>query len=469
MATTRRKRRPRRNLSEIGQEALERALENKSEANYPVIVAGFVAKGLPEAEIKPRENVFTYHAWQARGRQVRRGEHGVKVHTVLDVDRTDPESGATIKVQKHRTATVFHVSQTDPLGTPQPAATPGAPPRPHNASPRPAGDSAPSPPPPGLPERFRAAAEGLTERIRHASRPLTQNHTPKRYAQYRSRLHDAANLRELQRALLTLADAHEQGACPPELAHLRSKSEIASMVSLQTEHVGNGYHPYLVTKPGEYHDDSPAARILQRMMAGHADEGDEDDDEATHRDEIERLETELRGQDIPGFFPTPPEVAKALVFLAEIGPGHEVLEPSAGIGSLAEAIREAHPEAELTCIEWRPSLCKILRLKCFETIEADFLKARGAVDRIVMNPPFEKGQDIDHVRHAYDLLKPGGRLVAIMSAGSFQRSCRKSREFSEWLVGLEGVERFVHLDNAFNTTDAFRRTGVRVAVIVLNK
>ena len=31
-----------------------------------------------------------------------------------------------------------------------------------------------------------------------------------------------------------------------------------------------------------------------------------------------------------------------------------------------------------------------------------------------MNPPFTHHQDIDHVRHAYDLLDAGGVLVAIM-------------------------------------------------------
>jgi hypothetical protein len=50
-----------------------------------------------------------------------------------------------------------------------------------------------------------------------------------------------------------------------------------------------------------------------------------------------------------------------------------------------------------------------------------------------MNPPFEKGQDIEHVRHAYDQLKPGGRVVAIMSEGPFFRSDKKATEFRDWL------------------------------------
>src|SRR3546814_1183198 len=40
-----------------------------------------------------------------------------------------------------------------------------------------------------------------------------------------------------------------------------------------------------------------------------------------------------------------------------------------------------------------------------------------SVDAVVMNPPFEKGQDVAHVLHAWRSLKTGGTLVAIMGAG----------------------------------------------------
>jgi antirestriction protein ArdC len=110
-----------KNRTEIQQEALSRASNPiGSLTNYPEIIRGFTARGIPEAEILPRQNVFTYQAWRALGRQVRRGEHGVKVITyVPTTEKTgeiDPETG----IEKTRggkrpwTATVFHVSQTDP-------------------------------------------------------------------------------------------------------------------------------------------------------------------------------------------------------------------------------------------------------------------------------------------------------------------------------------------------------------------
>jgi hypothetical protein len=112
---------------EMQQEALSRAATGQSLANWPTILAGFLAKGIPESDIRPRENVFTYHAWRALGRQVRRGEHGVKVVTYVtvqgkedkdgvdtnDLDGTDkPKSGG---FRRPWMATVFHVSQTDPI------------------------------------------------------------------------------------------------------------------------------------------------------------------------------------------------------------------------------------------------------------------------------------------------------------------------------------------------------------------
>ena len=56
-----------------------------------------------------------------------------------------------------------------------------------------------------------------------------------------------------------------------------------------------------------------------------------------------------------------------------------------------------------------------------------------------MNPPFSNRRDIEHVRHAYELLKPGGRIVAIMGEGSFFGSDKKATEFREWLDSLNGT------------------------------
>ncbi len=103
--------------AEIQQEALTRAVTGQSYSNYPAIIRGFTAKGIPEDEVKPRENVFTYEAWRALGRYVRRGEHGIKVATVRTLQKKvkDKDTGEE-KIESYSvpwTATVFHISQTE--------------------------------------------------------------------------------------------------------------------------------------------------------------------------------------------------------------------------------------------------------------------------------------------------------------------------------------------------------------------
>ncbi len=98
-------------------DALRRAVSGQSLSNFPAIFRGFAAKGIPESEIKPRENVFTFDAWKALGRVVRRGEHGVKIVTFIDTTskETDRDTGERKVIRRPWTTTVFHISQTEPL------------------------------------------------------------------------------------------------------------------------------------------------------------------------------------------------------------------------------------------------------------------------------------------------------------------------------------------------------------------
>jgi hypothetical protein len=118
------------------------------------------------------------------------------------------------------------------------------------------------------------------------------------------------------------------------------------------------------------------------------------------------------------FYPTPASVGRLCVELADIDAGHTVLEPSAGMGDLAALL----PQERTTCVELSPLHCAILKAKGYETVEADFIawadKQVGApFDRVVMNPPFAGGRAAQHVERAAALLKPGGRLVAVLPAG----------------------------------------------------
>jgi|SRR5271167_5273348 len=109
--------RPQGSVSQSGLDSLKRAVSGQSFSNFPAIFSGFSAKGIPESEIKPRENVFTFDAWKALGRYVRKGEHGVKVVTFIDCrsKETDPDTGERKVSRRPWTTTVFHISQTDPI------------------------------------------------------------------------------------------------------------------------------------------------------------------------------------------------------------------------------------------------------------------------------------------------------------------------------------------------------------------
>lgn len=135
------------------------------------------------------------------------------------------------------------------------------------------------------------------------------------------------------------------------------------------------------------------------------------------------------------FFPTPRSVAEHLCDLAEINGSVSVLEPSCGNGALADVIWERGPRS-LYGVELNTALEDTLKDKPYKVfIGWDFLKleADEAWDRIVMNPPFSKHQDIDHVLKAFSILKPGGILVSVMSASPLFRTDKKSVAFREFL------------------------------------
>jgi hypothetical protein len=106
--------------AEIQQQALSNAVTGESVANYQTIFDGFAAMGIDINQVKPRENVFTFNAWKALGRVVKKGQHGVKIVAVIPCTKKDPENGEEVAVKKVKTTTVFHISQTEEIdGAPE--------------------------------------------------------------------------------------------------------------------------------------------------------------------------------------------------------------------------------------------------------------------------------------------------------------------------------------------------------------
>lgn len=117
------------------------------------------------------------------------------------------------------------------------------------------------------------------------------------------------------------------------------------------------------------------------------------------------------------FYPTPEKLARLAVDMAEIDPDkHNCLEPSAGQGGLADLM----PKQWLTCVEVSKLHCSILEAKGYVVVHDDFMKLESSpkYDRVVMNPPFSEGRWKAHTEHAAGMVKPHGRLVAILPSGA---------------------------------------------------
>ena len=144
-----------------------------------------------------------------------------------------------------------------------------------------------------------------------------------------------------------------------------------------------------------------------------------------------------------GHYPTPEAVAHRLVEAASIRtPQHGeapalILEPSAGGGNIASL---AACRGTVDCIEIQPHLADLLKAAGIyrHVWTADFLDRTPTpvYDFILMNPPFDRERDIDHVTHALKFLNETGLLIAVMSAGTEFRETAKSRAFRDHMAHL---------------------------------
>ena len=156
---------------------------------------------------------------------------------------------------------------------------------------------------------------------------------------------------------------------------------------------------------------------------------------------------------------TPPELAKELVALAGVRKDSRVLEPEAGIGNIADAAKEVTDHVD--CIERMTDFCEILKLKKHNVIGNDLLTAETApiYDAVVMNPPFS--EECEHIKRAFDFLRPGGSLVAVCSSSIQWKSTRKYEQFRDWLSE--------HTHSINECGAKFEMTGVHTVVLVMEK
>ena len=330
------------------------------------------------------------------------------------------------------------------------------------------GDDAPPPTPPTRQrddeaQRLEFLADKMQGGIDHKRGALTQNSTPRRERIKSGQRADADRLEMVQRGLRAIAGAMRANTLPPILAGLTSRVKVAEALGVLSA-AGTRDTLRALIKDGETDDDRAA--VVEREEA----------------DKLRELEAEARASNVPGFFPTPAPVVERMLDAAGVdytaqevqAKRYNFLEPSAGMGSIAEPLRDyvqLHGGG-LVCVEQSPQLCEILRAKglgsdpgctvvCVDFLESDEMERQGIraqFDRILMNPPFEKGADVVHVRRALGNLAAGGILVALMTP-------RGAETMAEEAYGNIDVEQLP--PGSFTGVDAFRQTGVSVAMVTI--
>ena len=331
--------------------------------------------------------------------------------------------------------------------------------------------------------KLRRLADGMQKEINNKLNPAIsrQRATARRLRIASGMRREGLQLRETQDFLYALSAAHSAGAMVgfERLIQIKSKNE-AELVLLYSRVRKEGWSEQAIQR----HFDSRRAgleklniksvfdwslasvqqeELIQRFSATAVRE------QRANENRINELLIEIAGSKIPGFFPTPKELVEQLISLAEIKHQDSILEPSAGKGDILDAITTYlnGDTSKLSACEVNYKLRELLELKGYKLVATDFLSLTSEkYDKIIMNPPFENGQDIDHVTHALSLLKPGGRLVAIMSEGVFFRQFKKDKAFQEL---LEEKNAFVSatIKDAFK--GGFKSTGVAIRIVAINQ
>ncbi|HTH48075.1 MAG TPA: class I SAM-dependent methyltransferase [Candidatus Limnocylindria bacterium] len=170
-------------------------------------------------------------------------------------------------------------------------------------------------------------------------------------------------------------------------------------------------------------------------------------------------------------FNTPDDLADEMAVLAGVQPMEWVLEPSAGTGNLLRAAQRRG--ANVFAVEIQEHLTAKLKLVKAQGIDvegrrympdtvvvhSDFLGFSGNMkfDVVLMNPPFSRGQDYQHILKALSFLKPGGRMAALTSRST---ASSHHRDFSEL------TRKFAHYSNRLILEGTFKSEGTSIETLL---
>lgn len=187
---------------------------------------------------------------------------------------------------------------------------------------------------------------------------------------------------------------------------------------------------------------------------------------------------------INGYYPTPPNIARYMLKLAGIESGDRVVEPCAGIGSLASEIVNLNLNLYLICVESRVDLFAHLfhwADNCgvpVHCVNEDWFVYREKIieyppDIIIANPPWgrkvrEGNRDYDHVRSYYETAKK--RVVSLVHAGTCFHEHGEYNRFRHWLESV-GAKIYTTFEDGSPITFTSKESGTNcsAAIVVIDK
>lgn len=167
------------------------------------------------------------------------------------------------------------------------------------------------------------------------------------------------------------------------------------------------------------------------------------------------------------FYPTPTDAVAELLRDFYCKEGERILEPSAGIGNIVRALLKK--PVTVDAVEVHPGRADALLGLASDRLNvrcANFLrmKPEPVYDSVIMNPPFEGTHWMKHVRHAFDFLKSGGELRAILPVSAEVNDTPGHHKFRAWAEchspGWCGLWRGL-------PAESFAEVGVRINTTVL--
>jgi hypothetical protein len=150
------------------------------------------------------------------------------------------------------------------------------------------------------------------------------------------------------------------------------------------------------------------------------------------------LETGTLEIDRDGFFPTPDAVIDRMFEIMPVNREAFILEPSCGNGAIViRLLKKGVDHDQIVAVEINPKRAEEVTATTGVDVECeDFMlwdNPHWEFDQIYMNPPFEEGQDAQHVINAYAFLAPGGELISVMSPHAFFAKDSRSERFRNFL------------------------------------